>query len=107
MGTETKIRFTITPRRISINPVKKRENYIKRLEAVVEQLDLMINNPRLPRKLRLRAIEVLNKTIHTCYNLVSDIEVENLEDEFEKIKEENQRGTEQNIGYKVQEDPSK
>lgn len=104
MVKETKIRFNITARRIRIDPEKKRQGYINRLEALVTQLDTMINNPHTPRKLKLRAMEVLVKTINTCYNIVSDIEIEELEDELQEIKEEDQRTQTKNLPYTIQED---
>jgi len=107
----TRVRFTITARRVRIDPAEKRAEYIGRLERLIEQLDGMISSPRVPRKLKLRAMEVLIRTIGTCYGIVSDIEVEDLEDELTRLKEENRRGEEeagdQALGYTFEEDPTK
>jgi hypothetical protein len=103
LGEETKIRFTLTARRVRIDPEKKRWGYIERLETLVEQLDSMINNPRMPRKLKLRSMEVLIKTVNACYGIVSDIEVETLEDEVQRLKDQ---GTDEKdaLGYIIPKD---
>jgi len=106
----TRVRFTITARRVRIDPAEKRAEYIGRLERLIEQLDGMISSRGVKRKMKLRAMEVLIRTIGTCYGIVSDIEVEELEDELTRLKEENRRGEEeagdQALGYTVEEDPA-
>jgi len=108
---EACIRFKVTARRVRIDPEEKRRRYIDRLERLIEQLDGMISSPRVPRKLKLRAMEVLIKTIGTCYGIVSDVEVEMLEDELKELKEEDRRAEaetgEAAIGYTIDEDPTK
>ena len=83
----------------------------KTLHNLIEQLDKLISSPRVPRKLKLRAMEVLIKTIGTCYGIVSDVEVEMLEDELKGLKEEDRRAEaetgEAAIGYTIEEDPTK
>ena len=107
MGKETKIRFTLTTRRVRIDPKKKRHGYVDTLDAQVEHLNAMVKNSNLPMKMKLRAMEVLIKTINSSNDIVSDIEVEILEDELKTIKEEDQ-GIEgkEDLGYVVEEDPS-
>lgn len=107
VGEAAKVRFTITARRVRIDPEEKRQQYIERLEGLVTQLDTLINSPRVARKHKLRAMEVLIKTINTCYGIVSDIEVEYLENELKELKREDQ-GTEEakTLGYEIQEDPA-
>ena len=105
MDEETKIRFTLTVRRVRIDPEEKRRGYIERLETLVEQLDAMISNPRMPRKLKLKSMEVLIKTINTCYGIVNDIEVETLENETQKLKDQLTR-EKISLGYTIQEDPA-
>lgn len=105
-----RVRFFITARRVRIDPAEKRAEYIDRLERLIEQLDGMISSRGVRQKLKLRAMEVLIRTISTCYGIVSDIEVEELEDELTRLKEENRRGEEeagdQALGYAIEEDPA-
>jgi len=100
----TRVRFFITARRVRIDPVEKRAEYIDRLERLVEQLDGMISSRGVRQKVRLRAMDVLIRTIGTCYGIVSDIEVEELEVELETLKEENRRVKEARgeLGYEVE-----
>ena len=99
-----RVRFFITARRVRIDPAEKRAEYIDRLERLVEQLDGMISSRGVRQKVRLRAMDVLIRTIGTCYGIVSDVEVEELEDELTRIKEENRRGEEARgeLGYEVE-----
>jgi len=99
-----KVRVTITARRVRIDPEERRSKYIKRLEQLIEQLDAIISSSRTSQKLRLRAIDILRKTIDTCYGIVSDIEVEQLERELEEAKEE--EGGDRELGYEVEEEAS-
>ena len=100
----TRVRFFITARRVRIDPAEKRAEYIDRLERLVEQLDGMISSRGVRQKVRLRAMDVLIRTIGTCYGIVSDIEVEELEVELETLKEENRRVKEARgeLGYEVE-----
>lgn len=99
-----KIRVTITARRVRIDPEEKRSKYIGRLEELIAQLDAIIANSRTSQKLRLRAMDILRKTIDTCYGIVSDIEVEQLERELEEAKEED-KGEARDLGYEIEEAP--
>ena len=107
MGPENEahptISLRITPRRVYIDPEERRNQYILRLEALGTQLDGILNNPRVPRKYKLRAMDVLIKTIKTCYNIVREIEVEQLEQELKTLKTKDQR-TE--ASYSIEEDPT-
>jgi len=99
-----RVRFFITARRVRIDPAEKRAEYIGRLERLVEQLDGMISGRGVKGKVKLRAMEVLIRTIGTCYGIVSDVEVEELEVELETLKEENRRVKEARgeLGYEVE-----
>lgn len=99
-----RIRFTITARRVRIDPAEKRAEYIGRLERLVEQLDGMISGRGVKGKVKLRAMEVLIRTIGTCYGIVSDVEVEGLEGELTRLKDEGRRGEETRgeLGYEIE-----
>lgn len=99
-----RVRFTITARRVRIDPVEKRAEYIDRLERLVEQLDGMISSRGVKRKLKLSAMEVLIRTIGTCYGIVSDVEVEGLEGELTRLKDEDRRvkGARGELGYEIE-----
>jgi len=99
-----RVRFFITARRVRIDPVEKRAEYIDRLERLVEQLDGMISGRGVERKVKLRAMEVLIRAIGTCYGIVSDVEVEGLEGELTRLKDEGRRGGEARgeLGYEIE-----
>lgn len=95
-----------TPRRHRINPEEKRLEYLDRLDALIQHLDQMIKNKRTPMKHKLKAMGILNTTINNCYRMITDIEIEELEDELQKIEEETTK-TKKDLGYTIQEDPAK
>ncbi len=97
----TRLRFYVTARRVRIDPEAKRVCYIERLEKFIDKLDRMASNTRVPRKTRLRAVEIMVKTISMCYSIVSDVEVEQLEAELKELEEED-RG-EAETGYAIEE----
>ena len=102
-----KIRVTITARRIRIDPEESRSRYIKRLEHLIEQLDEVIANKKSSQKLKLRAMDILIRAVKACYGIVSDIEVERLEGEFEEAQEEEKReGQGTDLGYDIEESPA-
>jgi hypothetical protein len=102
-----RIHFFITARRVRIDPVKKREQYIERLERLLVHLDHVISSAEVSEKLKLQAMNVLISTVRTCYGIISDIEVEGLENELKRITEENQREeAERKLGYDIEEDPA-
>ncbi len=118
MGQETatlpEIKFTLTPniiitrptpRRVRINPEAKRREYIDRLDALIQQLNKILKNKGTPMKHRLKAMDILIKTITNCYRMISDIEIEMLEDELQTIEEETTKKT-KDLGYTIQEDPA-
>jgi hypothetical protein len=103
-NAEERIRFFITTRRVRIDPVAKREQYINRLERLLVQLDGVISSSEVSQKLKLQAMNVLISTVRTCYGIVSEIELEGLENEFERITEENQRRETERLEYDIEED---
>ncbi len=95
-----------TPRRLRIKPEKKRREYLGRLDALIQHLDQMITNKHTPMKHKLKAMGILNTTINNCYRIITDIEIEELEDELQTIEEETKKTT-KDLGYTIQEDPAK
>ena len=102
-NTEERIHFFITARRVRIDPVAKREQYINRLERLLVQLDNVISSSEVSQKLKLRVMNVLISTVRTCYGIVSEIELEGLENEFTRITEENQRSDTERLEYYIEE----
>lgn len=97
------IRVNVTARRFRIDPQKKRREYVERLEELLKELDAIISSPSTPRKLKLRAVDTLVRVIRGCYEIVRDVEVEDLESELEKIKAEAEENQEEgDLGYTVQ-----
>ena len=81
-----RVRLQITARRVRIDPRKKRASYIRRLERVMRACDKVIADPASHEELQVKAMAVLIRAITVCYDLVTDVEVEMLEREAEKIK---------------------
>jgi hypothetical protein len=98
-----RVRFFITARRVRIDPAERRVEYVRRLERLVEELDGVISGRGVDERVRLRAMGVLIRTISTCYGIVSDIELEGLEDELARLKEEDRRAEEEALGYTIEE----
>jgi hypothetical protein len=99
----SEIRFKVTVRRVRIDPQRKRREYVERLEELLKELDAIISSPNTPRKLKLRAIDTLVRVIRGCYEIVRDVDVEDLESELEKIKAEAEENQEEgDLGYTVQ-----
>ncbi len=82
--TNKKIQLEIT----NICPHNKRLKYINLLENLSNKLDTTLNDPITPMKFKLRAMTTLNKIIKTCYGMVKDIEIEMLEEEFNRLDED-------------------
>jgi len=98
---ETKIRVFITARRVRIDPEEKRTQYIARLERLIADLDRIIANPKTSAKNRLRAMDILIRAVTSCYGIVRDAEVEQLERETEEVKTESE-GKEKDLGYDIE-----
>jgi len=81
-----RIRLSITARRVRIEPDKKRRSYIRRLERVMRQCDKIINDPEGYEELQVKAMAVLIRAVKVCYDIVTDVEVEMIEAEAEKIR---------------------
>ncbi|MFH0849380.1 MAG: hypothetical protein V1924_00395 [Candidatus Bathyarchaeota archaeon] len=97
-----KIRVNVTLRRLRIDPQRKRRDYVERLEELLTELDAIISSPSTPRKMKLRAMDTLVRVIRGCYEIVRDVDVEDLESELEKIKTEAEGDQEGDLGYTVQ-----
>jgi len=100
-----KIRFTVTARRLTIDPDRKRLAYVERLEEALKELDAIISLPGTSQKMKVRATDTLVRVIKGCYEIVRDVDVEDLESELEKIKAEAEAGKEGDPGYTVQGPP--
>ncbi len=101
------IRITrATPRRVRINPEEKRLEYLDRLEALFQHLNKIVTGKGIPMKHKLKAMDIQIKTIKNCREIITDIEIEELENELQKIEEETTKTT-KDLGYTIQEDPAK
>jgi len=83
---EQRVRLSITLRRIRIDPREKRIQYIKRLERLMEECDAIIADPEGYEDIQVQAMGILIRAIRVCYELVTDEQVEQLEEEFERLK---------------------
>ena len=86
-----RLRFSLTIRRVRIDPERKRVQYLRRLERLIRDLDGIIADPAGVEPIRLRAMDMIVRTVRMCYLIVRDVDVERLEHELEELKEENQR----------------
>lgn len=90
-GAAQRLRFSLTIRRVRIDPERKRVQYLRRLEKLIRDLDGIIADPTGVEPIRLRAMDMIVRTVRMCYLIVRDVDVERLEHELEELKEENQR----------------
>jgi DNA-binding Lrp family transcriptional regulator len=72
-------------RRIRIEPAKKREEYIERLERVIALCEEALTRPGAVGRPQLRAAEVLIKALRASYEIVREVDVENLERLAEEV----------------------
>ncbi|MDP2899885.1 MAG: hypothetical protein Q8O47_02820 [Candidatus Bathyarchaeota archaeon] len=91
MQAAERLRFSLTIRRVRIDPERKRVQYLRRLERLIRDLDGIIADPAGVEPIRLRAMDMMVRTVRMCYLIVRDVDVERLEHELEELKEENQR----------------
>jgi hypothetical protein len=76
---------------VRIDPERKRVQYLRRLEKLIKGLDGIIADPEGVEPIRLRAMDVMVRTVRMCYLIVRDVDVERLENEYETLKEENRK----------------
>ncbi len=81
-----RVRLSITARRVRIDPRKKRRSYIIRLEKLMAECDRIISDPGGFEELQVKAMAILIRSIRVCYELVTDEQVDSLEEEFEALK---------------------
>ena len=81
-----RVRLNITARRVRIDPRKKRRSYISRLERLMRECDRIISDPEGYEEIQVQAMAILIRAIKVCYGLVTDEQVETLEEEFEALK---------------------
>jgi len=98
-----KPRTNLVLQRKYVYPRKKRQEYIDRLENLFIQLDSIQQNENIPTKTKLRAMDTLNRTIKNCYVMVTDIEIEELEEELKRL--ENLPETDPEQLYEIEKDP--
>ena len=100
-----RVRAGFTVRRVKIDPRRKRAEYVERLEALMGELDGIISDPSGYGDIQVRAMNALVGAIRMCYRIVLDVDVKDLEDELEGLKEENRRRKEARgeLGYGIEE----
>jgi hypothetical protein len=84
----------ITLRRMSIKPDKKRREYVRRLEDIVELCEEALSDPNSIEGTQLKAANVIINAIRMSYNIVREVDIENLErhtKEIQKILEKRAR----------------
>ena len=81
-----RVRLCITVRRVRIDPRKKRRGYIERLEQLMKECDMVIADPEKYEDIQVQAMAILIRAIKVCYGLVTDEQVDALEEEFEALK---------------------
>jgi len=98
-GLELRLR----PRRTVIKPREKRHDYISRLDKAIETLEEILNSEETDEKTRIQAANALARLISTSYGMVQDIDLENIEEEVEKLKKRlDEREKERGLGYTLE-----
>lgn len=101
-----RLRVYITARRVRIDPERKRAQYLQRLERLISELDEVIADPKGVEEIQLKAMDILIRTVRMCYHIVRDVDVESLEWEYERLKEEDKKAREDQgaaeLGYDVE-----
>ena len=86
MAWKGKVRVAFSCMRLRLNPRVKRGVYIRRLESVMVVCDRIASNPDAFEKLQLDALDCMIRAIKACYGIISDVEVEQIEEEIEELK---------------------
>ena len=84
------IRLDLQVRRVRIIPEERRGEYIRRLEEIMKSLDAIINDPTGIEEIQIKAINALVTTVRTCYSMVREMDVEHLEKQLKRLKQENE-----------------
>jgi hypothetical protein len=72
----------------------------------MRECDTVMTNPNGFEEMQLKAMGTLIKAVSVCYKLVTDIEVEDLEQEIKEIKRAEKTFTgEQQLGYTIEDPP--
>jgi len=89
---------------LNIDPGRKRAEYIVRLEELMAGLDAIIADPSGVEDIQVRAVNSLVSAVRVCYRMVVDVDVERLEVELERLREENRVAEEARgeQGYEVE-----
>ena len=95
------IRLDLRTRRVRIKPEAKREEYIGRLEALMRDLDGIINDPTGVKDVQIRAVHALISAVRMCYKIVREMDVENLEEQLQKLTKENKH--QKRLLYEIEE----
>lgn len=104
-GDAPRVWAGFTVRRVVIDPEERRALYLGRLERLMAELDGIIADPVGFERIQLDAMKVLIRAVSMCYNIVRDVDVEMLEDELERIREDEREARERGeLGYEVEED---
>ena len=87
-----------------VDPAGKRAEYIARMEGLMAGLDAIIADPSGVVDIQVRAMNSLVSAVRMCYRMVVDVDVERLEVELERLREENRVAEEARgkQGYEVE-----
>ncbi|HML02644.1 MAG TPA: hypothetical protein VK487_04640 [Candidatus Bathyarchaeia archaeon] len=89
--SQTTYKITVYLRAFRIVPAEKRIEYIEMLDGVIKRLLTMINSKKTKTPVRLKCMMVFNYLINTSYNMITDVEVEELERQTAELEEEAKR----------------
>jgi len=57
-----------------------------RLERVMKTCDAMVADTETPEAVKVKALAVLIRAVKVCYEIVTDVEVEQIEEQAEEIR---------------------
>jgi len=99
-----RVRASFTLRRVRIDPAGKRAEYIARMEGLMAGLDAIIADPSGVEDIQVRAMNSLVSAVRMCYRMVVDGDVERLEGELERLREEDEqmKAARGELGYEVE-----
>ena len=104
--SQTTYKITVHLRAFRIVPAKKREEYIGMVDEVIKRLLTIINAKKTPNSVRMKAMMVFNYLINTGYNMISDVEVEELEQETTELEEEAKSSTTEDSSEEEENNPT-
>ncbi len=97
-------RYEPRPRRIRIDPSTKRELFIYETDKTKAAIQKIIDDPETPDKIRIQAANCYANLIRVSYQMVRDIDIEDVERQIEELEDEFNKQRDNDLDFSPQAD---